>query len=105
VRRTSSARKRVRCREAVPAMHLAGIKVEQTVQLSLDLGVRGPETGGDEVDHQPCKAPIRYPAPYRTELAKDAVRPLQIREFSGGIKPCGPATLTRGSSCRVTDSP
>src|ERR1700730_296538 len=79
-------------------MHSAGIEVDQTVQLSLDLGVRGPETSGDEVDDQPCKAPIRYPAPYRTELAQDAVAPLKIRELSGRVGRWGSSAHKRGSS-------
>src|SRR5437899_2854631 len=71
--------------QPVPPKHSSGIEIDQTVQLNLDLDVRGLETCGDEVDDQPCEAPVRYPAPYRTELAKDAVAPLKIRELSGRV--------------------
>ncbi len=36
---------------------------EQTIQIELDLRVRGRGAGGDEVDDQPCKPPVRHPSP------------------------------------------
>jgi hypothetical protein len=64
---------------AQTAKHSSGINVEQTVQFNLDLCVRGLATCRDEVDDEPCKAPVRYPAPYRAEFVKDAVAPLKVR--------------------------
>ena len=63
------------------------VEVEQTIQFGLDLGVRSLGAKRDEVDDQPCKAPVRHPAPKLTELSEDAVFPLSIRRFSRRVWP------------------
>ena len=67
--------------EVRTSIHLLRSEIEQTIQFVLDLGVRGVGAGGDEIEDQPCKAPIGYPAPHRTKLSEDAVYPLKVREL------------------------
>ena len=42
-------------------MHLLRSEIEQMIQLKLNLGVRSVRAGGEEIDDQPCKAPIWVP--------------------------------------------
>ncbi len=81
---------------------------EQTIQLELDLGVRGRGAGRHEVDDQPSKPPVRHPSPHPTELSEDAVPPLGVRRLPrsvgwwyGGAHEPEPMRLSTVAACQI----
>ncbi len=81
---------------------------EQTIQLELDLGVRGRGAGRHEVDDQPSKPPVRHPSPHLTELSEDAVPPLGVRRLPrsvgwwyGGAHEPEPMRLSTVAACQI----
>jgi len=51
------------------------------------MALRSARTMGREVNDQPCKATVRRPTPYLTELSEHAVPSLMVRRFLSKVGP------------------